>query len=350
MTPRFWPALALIGATALTLAACGKEEAPAAAIRPVLVQQVGAADAAAVTSYVGEIRARHESDLGFRIAGKIVARLVNVGAAVRAGQALARIDPADAMLQAKQAEAALALAESDARRYRDLRAKSFVSQAALDAKETALEAAQAQSGLARNQAAYTTLTADHAGVVTALLAEVGQVVAAGQGVLRLARPDEKEVVVSVPEGRVAALRAAKTLTVTSWAAPQDKLPGRLRELAPAADPATRTYAARISILKADAALQLGMTATVSLPPQLSPGILIPAAAVVNDGRQAYVWIVADDRVARRAVRIRQLREDGVVVDGGLQPGELIVAAGAHKLAEGQAVRPQRVNADAGSRP
>lgn len=349
MTPPPWQALVLLGAAALTLAACGKEEAAPAAIRPVLVQKVGAADAVSVASYVGEIRARHESDLGFRIPGKIVTRLVDVGTKVADGQALARIDPADAMLQARQAEATLALAESEAKRYRELRAKNFVSQAVLDAKETALEAAQAQAGLARNQAAYATLTADHAGVVTALLAEVGQVVAAGQGVLRVARPDEMEVVVSVPEGQVEALRAARSLTVTPWATPNAKYAGRLREIAPAADAATRTYTARISIAKPDRLLQLGMTATLRLPPENAQGLLIPAAAVVDDGQGAAVWVVAKDRVERRAVQVQQLREDGVLIAGDLQPGELIVAAGAHKLAQGQAVRPQLVDAG-GQRP
>jgi multidrug efflux system membrane fusion protein len=349
MTPPPWQALVLLGAAALTLAACSKEEAAPAAIRPVLVQKVGAADAVSVASYVGEIRARRESDLGFRIPGKIVTRLVDVGTKVADGQALARIDPADAMLQARQAEATLALAESEAKRYRELRAKNFVSQAVLDAKETALEAAQAQAGLARNQAAYATLTADHAGVVTALLAEVGQVVAAGQGVLRVARPDEMEVVVSVPEGQVEALRAARSLTVTPWATPDAKYAGRLREIAPAADAATRTYTARISIAKPDRLLQLGMTATLSLPPENAQGLLIPAAAVVDDGQGAAVWVVAKDRVERRAVQVQQLREDGVLIAGDLQPGELIVAAGAHKLAQGQAVRPQLVDAG-GQRP
>jgi RND family efflux transporter MFP subunit len=344
MTPTPRPTLVLIAAVALTLAACGKEEAAPAPIRPVLVQKVGAADAAAAASYIGEIRARHESDLGFRIPGKIVARLVDVGAKVAAGQALARIDPADAELQARQAEANLALADSEAKRYRDLRAKNFVSQAVLDAKETALEAARAQAGLARNQAAYATLTADHAGVVTALLADVGQVVGAGQGVLRVARPDEMEVAVNVPEGQVEALRAARSLAVTTWANPDAKFAGRLREIAPAADAATRTYAARVSIAKPDATMQLGMTATLSLPPDSAQGILIPAAAVVDDGRGAAVWIVAKDRVERRAVKVRQLREDGVVIGSGLQPGELIVAAGAHKLAQGQVVRPQLIGA------
>jgi multidrug efflux system membrane fusion protein len=345
-----WLAVVMAGAIAATLAACAKDEPAAAVVRPVLVQKIGAADAGSATKYVGDIRARHESDLGFRIPGKIVARLVDVGAIVTAGQILARIDQADAALQGNQAEANLSLAEAEAKRYRDLRAKNFVSQAALDAKETTLQAAQAQAGLMRNQSTYTRLTADHGGVVTAVLAEVGQVVAVGQGVLRVARSDEKEAVISVPEGQVEALRAAKNLTVTTWAHPDEQLSGRLRELAPAADAATRTYTARISITQSAASLQLGMTATVNLPPANALGILVPASAVVDEGQGPAVWVVVDDKVVRRAIRIRQQREDGVLVETGLQPGELIVIVGAHKLVAGQAVRPQLQNAGSGTRP
>jgi RND family efflux transporter MFP subunit len=345
-----WTAVAVAGAIAASLAGCAKDEPAAAVIRPVLVQKVGSPDTGSVTRYVGEIRARHESDLGFRIPGKIVARLVDVGATVAAGQVLARIDPADAALQAQQADANLSLAESEARRYRDLRGKNFVSQAALDAKETALQAAQAQAGLARNQSAYTSLTADHAGVVTTLLAEVGQVVAAGQGVLRVARPEEKEVIINVPEGQVEELRAARNLTVTPWAHPDERLTARLRELAPAADAATRTYAARISITQAAPSLQLGMTASVTLPAANAQGILVPATAVIDEGQGPAVWVVANDRVARRPIRIGQQREDGVLVAAGLQPGELIVVVGAHKLVADQAVRPQLQSGDSGAHP
>jgi RND family efflux transporter, MFP subunit len=246
----------------LAVAACSKPEPPAQPLRTVRVMKVDGAAASGSLTFPGEVRARYESRLGFRLGGKIVERRVDVGAAVKRGQVLARLDAQDASLNAAQAEAARALAEAEAKRYRDLRAKNFVSQAVLDAKETALKTAAAQAGVARNQAGYTTLVADRDGVVTAVEAEAGQVVAAGQTVLRVAEGNEKEVVIAVPEGDVEKVRGAEGFAVAlnslsgrSWA-------GRLRELSPSADPATRTFAARISVPQADESVRLGMSARV----------------------------------------------------------------------------------------
>jgi RND family efflux transporter MFP subunit len=173
-----------------------------------------------------------------------------------------------------------------------------------------------------------------------VLAEVGQVVAAGQAIVRIARPEEKELVISVPEGRIGELRAAQTLTIAPWARPELRLRARLRELSPAADPATRTYTARLSILDTSADVQLGMTAQVSVSSANVDGILVPAAAVVDQGQGPAVWVVTNDKVQRRPVQIKQLREHDVILSGGLQPGETIVVAGAHKLVADQPVRPQ----------
>ena len=322
------------------LTGCGKEETAATPVRTVLVDKVSATGVVNDTGYSGEIRARYESDIGFRIGGKIVARLVDIGAAVKVGQPLARLDGSDAALQVTQANANRTLAEAELKRYRELREKNFVSQSALDAHETSFKAANVQAGLARNQASYTTLAADHDGVVTAVLAEVGQVVGAGQTVVRIARPEEKELAVSIPEGQVETLRQAKALTVSPWTQPELQLPGRLREIAPAADAATRTYAARIAITEAPASLRLGMTARVSLPPASGDGgLLVPATAVVDQGQGPAVWVVANDRANRRPVQVLKHREDGVLLSGGLKPGELIVVVGAHKLLPDQAVRP-----------
>ncbi len=333
-----WTLLAAL--CTLLLLGCGKDEIPVASVRPVLVQKVGNGSAGAPAVYSGDIRARYESDLGFRIPGKIVARLVDAGSAVKGGQALARIDPADAGLQATQAEANRELAEAEAKRYRDLRAKNFVSQSALDAKETTLKAAAAQAALARNQSTYTTLSADHDGIVTAVLAETGQVVAAGQAIVRIARPEEKELVINVPEGRIGELRAATAVAIAPWAHPELRLRGRLRELSPAADPATRTYAARFSILDVSPDLQLGMTAQAFVSSATVDGVVVPAAAVVDQGQGPAVWVVASDKVQRRPVQIKQLRDNDVILSGGLQAGETIVVAGAHKLVADQPVRPQ----------
>jgi RND family efflux transporter MFP subunit len=278
--------------------------------------------------------------LGFRVGGKLVARLVDAGARVAPGQALARLDPADAQLTAAQAEASRALAAAELRRTQELKERNFISQAALDAKDSASRAAEAQARLAQNQAAYTTLTADAAGVVAAVLAEPGQVVAAGQGVFRVARDGEREVAIALPESRVASLKVGAGGTVTLWADGSGRTyRGRLRELAPAADPATRTFAARVSILDADNGIALGMTATVDFAQAADARIVVPLAALIQQGEQAAVWIVgADGRLARRGVEIERYTDAGALLKGGLAAGETIVAAGAFKLADGEQVR------------
>ncbi len=322
-------------------AGCGKESAPAAKIeRPALTLVAGSAATDGGSTYSGEIRARHETQPGFRIGGKIIERLVDAGARVKAGQALMRLDPGDAGLQLGSAEAQLRLAEAEARRYHELRSKGFVSQAALDAKEAALEAAAAQAGLARNQSEYTTLRADRAGVVAATLAEAGQVVAAGQPVLRLAPDGEREVAIAVPESQLADLRIGAPAEITLLTPGAAPLAGRLRELAPAADPASRTYAARLTLSQAGPDVALGMTARVRFAAnRKSEGLLIPLSAIFQQGEKAAVWIVAADRtVSLRPVQVAAYRDDGAVIAGGLAAGERIVSNGVHRLAAGEKIR------------
>lgn len=305
--------------------------------------------------FAGEVRARHEADLAFRVGGKLLSRRIDVGATVKAGDELARLDPADLQLAAQSARAQLAAAESDAAttkaermRYAGLLEKKFISQAAFDARDNLakaaaarLEQAHAQNAATGNQLAYGTLRADRSGVITGVFADAGQVVAAGQPVVRLALPIEKEVVIAVPESRMAALKAAQSFRISLWAAPHLQLVGELRELSPAADALTRTYAARVRIVNPPPEVQLGMTARVhatSRAPDNAP-ILVPAAAIVDQGQGPSVWLVVNNTVRRQAVVIERFREDGVVLASGLRGGERIVAAGAYRLAEGQAVRP-----------
>ena len=324
-------------------AGCNKEPAPAAKIeRPALTMVAGSAATAGGNTYSGEIRARHEAQLGFRIGGKIVERLVDAGAQVKAGQALMRLDAGDAGLQLGSVEAQHQLAEADAKRYRELRAKGFVSQSALDAKETVLKAAAAQAGLARNQSGYTTLHADRAGVVAAILAEAGQVVAAGQPVLRLAPDGEREVAIAIPESQLAGLKigAAAEIALLTAGDSAPPLVGRLRELSPAADPLSRTYAARVTLTKPGPGVALGMTARVRfIANKKSDGLLIPLTAIFQQGKQAAVWIVAADRtVSLRPVQVAAYRDDGAVITGGLAAGERIVSNGVHRLAAGEKIR------------
>jgi multidrug efflux system membrane fusion protein len=398
--------LATMFSGAIILGGCGKSAAPEAGTpatdidsgrlaQPALTLVVGAVVSGSGNVYSGEIRARHETQLGFRIGGKIVERLVDAGARVRTGQILARLDPADSSLQASTARAQYQLAMEEAIRYRELRSRNFVSQAALDAKEAALKAAAAQTGLATNQIAYTVLRADHAGVIAATLAEVGQVVGAGQPVLRLAQDGEREVEIAIPETQFAKFRIGMPADVTLWSDDETRcaqasgettshstrpsqdagqvagygagtssprlLPqsagcasnvseadkadkvhfkGRLRELSPAADPASRTYAARVALSGADTRAALGMTAQVRFKSNdKRDRLIVPLTAIFQQDDQAAVWIVAaDDSISLRKVQVAAYRDDGAVIASGVTAGERIVSAGVHKLHAGEKIR------------
>ena len=325
----------------LAIAACSEAPPPAAPLAAVKFIVAGESPAPASRAYSGEVRARHETAPAFRVGGKLVERLVDVGALVKPGQALARLDPADLALAATQAEAQRQLAEAEARRNRDLRAKNFISQSALDARETALQTAAAQAELARNQAAYAVLRADKAGAIAQVLAEPGQVVAAGQAVLRLAESGEREVAIFIPESQIEGLKTGASAAVELWAG-KATLRGRLRELAPVADPASRTYAARVSLLDDDPAVVLGMSATVRFSRDAGSALIVPHSAIFQQGAQPAVWVLnPDDSLALRAVTVSAYSDAGATVVAGLKPGEAIVAAGVHKLVAGQKVRPQR---------
>lgn len=329
------------------LAACSEAPPPPAAPKLVRTLKVGAGDMAldgTDRSYSGEVRARIETTLGFRVAGKLVERRVDVGAAVRAGQVLARLDPADAGLQLTQAEAQRVLAEADLARYRDLKARNYVSASALEARETAFKAAAAQAALAKNQVEYTALVADRNGVIGQVLAEPGQVVGVGQAVFRLAPDGEREIAIALPEGEVAGFKLGQAATVTFWAGsgPAAKpVSGRLREISPVADPVTRTFTARVSLKDADPLLPLGMTATVRFPTGAvgATRLIVPLTAIFQQGDQPAVWKVgADNTVSLQAVSVSAYTDSGAVVTGGLAGGEQIVAAGVNLLAAGERVR------------
>jgi len=353
MSPRV--ALALVAA-AFVAAACSKPEPPPDPVRPVQLVQVQIGNGADAAVFAGEVKPRYETDLGFRIGGKIVERRVDTGARVRKGDVLARLDPVDVSLQAQAARAALTAAETDYRfaeseleRYRSLYAQKFVSASALDAKKSAYDAAKArveqaraQQNVAQNQAGYATLVAPDDGVITAVTAEAGQVVTSGQTVMRLAREAEREVAISVPESRLGELRNANALVVRLWADPGRTYPARVREIAPAVDPVTRTFAVRVSVLKPDPSLQWGMTANVGVIGGAAGDVaLLPLPSIYHqpDGSPA-VWVFdpATGKVALRGVTLGPFREDGVVVTKGLASGEWVVAAGVHKLQPGQVVR------------
>jgi multidrug efflux system membrane fusion protein len=351
---RLHGALPLI-ALALAVAGCGNPEPAVEATRPVTVVKVQANGARAEISYTGDVRARYETALGFRVAGKLVTREVEVGSRVRKGQVLARLDPSDYQLNIQAARSQLAAAESDSRqskddleRYTELYQKKFISAAEFDRRKTAfetakarLEQARAQLGVTQNQSAYTTLRADQDGIVTAINAEVGQVVAAGAPVMKVARPEEKEVVVSVPESRLDELRDVSEIAVSLWAEPQARFKGRIREVSPSADPVTRTYTVKVTLLDASPKVQLGMTANVVLGRAAgAPAVTLPLSALYQKGAQPAVWLVepGTNKVVLTPVKVGRYTQDAVEVIEGLKTGDTVVRAGVHKLFEGEIVR------------
>ena len=345
--------LAMAGlALSLVLAGCSKPVEKVEEVRPVRAIKMAAANSRTVAQFSGEIRARYESRLGFRVAGKIVSRKVDVGAMVKRGQLLMQLDPQDLQLAQSQANAALGAAESnldlakaELARYKDLREKNFVSQAVLDSKETAFRAARATYDQAvatlrtqRNQTGYGNLVADVDGVVTGIDAETGQVVAAGAPVVRLAQLGEKEVVISIPEDQVDALRKVSDVTVRTWANPDEALPGKLRELSPVADTATRTYTAKISLPKAPEDVRLGMTAYVTFSANgENPMLKVPLTALVQNQGASAVWVVENGTVRLAPVQIAGASGNEMLVASGLSPGQVVVTAGVHLLKPGQRV-------------
>jgi RND family efflux transporter MFP subunit len=353
--PRAVLAAGTLIALATGLAGCESESAPyVAAPQPVRAASVTLSAATDTRSYTGTIKPRYESDLGFRVSGKIVERLVNIGDRVTPGMTLARLDATDYRLSLESAEAevkaaqsSLKQAEADESRYAALNEKTWVSDASYDQKKAAADEARGRTeravrslALARNQLAYTDLIATEAGVVTALPVEVGQVVTQGQLIARVARLDQLEAVVSIPESRIDGDRTAAA-TVTLWADDSRVYDANLREVSPQADPATRTYQARYSLMKPDAAIALGKTATVHLA-SIGAGerTKLPLAAVFKDKGQPSVWLIdeAHGRLIKTGVEVSAWTETSAIVSGGLATGEKVVAAGVHKLDAGMPVR------------
>lgn len=337
----------------LLASGCSKKIEPTEDIRPVRVMVLAPANAQSFVEFAGEIQPRYESRLGFRVGGKVVARHVEIGSSVRRGQVLMQLDPKDLQLAQAQANASvsaagsnLALAKAELDRYRELRLKNFVSQALLDSKEAAFKAAaatheQASAGLKvqANQSSYSTLVADVNGVVTALEAEAGQVVSAGMPVVRIAQTGEKEVRISIPEDQVDALRRVTNIRVKTWANQDTQLDGRLREISPMADPATRTYTAKISVPNAGPEVRLGMTATVSfISHSAQAAIHLPLTALFSDKNQTSVWVVENGVVKLTPVQVAGASGNEILIASGVSPGQTVVTAGINLLRPGQKVK------------
>jgi membrane fusion protein, multidrug efflux system len=340
-------------AMTLLLAACSEKPPVVEDIRPVRAMQISSAGAENMIELAGDIQPRYESRLGFRVGGKVIARQVEIGSVVKRGQVLMQIDPRDLQLSQSQANASvnaaasnLSLAKAEYERYRDLRQKNFVSQAVLDAKEAAYKSALANHeqsnaalNIATNQNSYANLVADADGVVTALQAEAGQVVAAGTPVVQLARTGEKEARISIPEDQVELVRQVKEMQVRIWANQALVLRGQLRELSPVADPATRTYTAKISIANAPPEVRLGMTATVSFITKANKNLIrLPLTALLNEKNQTSLWVIENSVVKSVPVQVGGVMGNEVVIASGVNAGQMIVTAGVNTLRPGQKVK------------
>lgn len=352
--PLFRASVCCLGMVAV-LAACSKPEPVPEPIRAVKVLTVAPSGMLATLEFAGEVRPQTESALGFRVAGKIMRRQAELGQRVKMGQVLAQLDPKDYQLAADAARAQLAsaatnrdLASADYKRYKELKEQNFISGAQLEQRDSALKSAQAQVQQAQaqlssqgNQATYTRLVSDVAGVVTAIAAEPGQVVAAGTPVVRVARDGARDVVFVVPEDRVAAVTLGSAVEVRVWAS-KTSLEGKVREVAASADPVTRTFQVKVAIDEKTAPA-LGTTVSV-LPQALShagtPVIKLPTSALKREANgKTAVWLLDPATMTVKSQQVVVATADGndTVIASGLQPGMQVVAAGVHVLAEGQKV-------------
>ena len=360
---RTTPILVTILATAV-LGACSSGTPPAEPTRAVRTITLAATTVGGEHEYAADVRARTESRLGFRVGGKLLSRSANLGDTVRAGQVLAQLDPGDLKLGQEAAQAALGAAkasyefsEAEFKRFRELKDQGFISGWELERRENALSAARAQYEQARaqanvqgNQARYATLSADNSGVITGVDAEPGAVIAAGAPVVRLAHDGPRDVVFNVPEDKVAELRAlagkSGALKVHIWNDGQTPIAATVREVAAAADPATRTFVVKADVGRAN--VRLGQSASVKVElPRVAGQIKVPLTAVFEVKGEPAVWVVdrANMTVKQQAVRVGGAEGNDVVLTGGLSPGETIVVAGVHVLSPGQKVRlyAERVN-------
>ncbi|MDD5035593.1 MAG: efflux RND transporter periplasmic adaptor subunit [Methylococcaceae bacterium] len=356
LTTLWRPAICLLAALAV-VGCISQAETETTLQRPVRVVRVTASVPDSPASFAGEVTAHHEAELAFRVPGKLVARPVEVGDRVHQGQLLAQLDSTDYRLAVEGLTAQLAgaraerdFARDDLRRYQELLAQRIIGPPELDRHRTLYEAAKertaalkAQLDQAIHQLTYTDLVADGDGIITAVKAEASQVLAVGQAVAKLARLDELEVSIQVPEHRINAVRSGQTVDVTLWTDGGRRFQGRIREIAPAAASASRTYAVKVTLLEGRESARLGMTANVHLPPDQPPRIVVPLAAVfspLDEPAQSRVWRV-DERsrtVNSALVRLGEIAGKEQVAVMGISEGDLIVSAGVHRLMEGQSVR------------
>jgi multidrug efflux system membrane fusion protein len=335
------------------LAACGQEVAAPVVVRPAMVVQP-VPSSQSMDSYSGEVRARFEPQLAFRIAGKVSRRLVEEGERVKAEQPLAELDAQDVRMQLEATRAQVAAAQANLQlvraerdRYKTLLDRQMVSRSQYDnaenlyrSGEARLQQIKAELNVATNQTGYTVLRAPQNGVIAKRLVEVGQVVSAGQTVFTLAADGEREVSINLPEQHFTRFRIGQTVAVELWTQPGQRFPGRIRELSPAADPRSRTFAARIAFSTTQAPAELGQSARVFIAGERAVPLAVPLSAVTAEQGVSYVWRVNPDNTVKRIpVQLGPYGQETVPVLEGLSSTDWIVAAGVHVLREGELIRP-----------
>ncbi|UVK99753.1 efflux RND transporter periplasmic adaptor subunit [Pseudomonas sp. B21-048] len=350
---RYALSLALPVSLAFLLSACGHEESPQTTVHPAMVVQPEPS-AQAMESFPGEVRARYEPDLAFRIGGKVSRRLVEEGQRVKADQPLAELDPQDVRLQLEAtraqvaaAEANLSLVRAERDRYKTLMERQMVSRSQYDnaenlyrSGEARLKQIKAEFNVSTNQASYAVLRAPQDGVVAKRAVEVGQVVAAGQTVFTLATDGEREVVISLPEQSFGRFKVGQPVSVELWTQPDQRFPGHIRELSPAADPKSRTFAARVAFTAGKVPAELGQSARVFIRTAEVVALSVPLSAVTAENGATYVWVLGANNTLKKApVRVGAFGEKTVPVLEGLNASDWVVVAGVHVLHDGQQVRP-----------
>lgn len=344
--------ISLLITCAIFVSACGKQEPAAEQIPYVMVTQPLTSHQE-LKSYAGEVQARQQTALAFRVGGQITERLVDVGDRVKVGQVLAKLDVKDAQLQLNSAQAQLEsaqsaakIAEEEYKRFKQLLPINAVSRSQYDAVEnqyksamSSLKQAQANLAVSRNQTGYNQLVANRNGVITERNIEVGQVIPAGQAAYQLAIDGEREVVIGVPEQAISQIKVGQTAFVTLWSKPEDRFEGYVRELSPAADQ-SRTFSVKVAFKEGQSAIQLGQSARVFFSTTQDNVLSIPLSSVSATENQPYAWVVnADQSIRKVPVRLGAYGRETVPVLSGLKSSDWVVVGGVHLLREKQKIHP-----------
>lgn len=350
-----WIKITSVLLAAITLSGCSSEgEGETQIIRPVRTQVVTLSQSNFALDLAGEVQARYVSSLGFQVPGKLINRYVDVGAQVKKGELLAKIDGRDYELQLEQANAKLNVtqanyqrANAELQRFEKLLKQKLISPSQHEAQLNATRVAEAQVqeaqsavNIARNRMQYTELHADSDGVVTQIYGEVGQVLAAGQRLVEVARPKFKEVSVEVPESLIQGVKEDDKVSIAIWALPKQSFQGHVREIAPKADKVTRTYLTKVAIDEESGQIELGMSARINFAKNTGSAVAhVPPSSILIHEKQPHVWVVDQKAglVNLKPVKISDQLANDVIVFEGLVEGDLLVTAGVHRLHEGQAV-------------